>query len=96
MPNTKSAEKRSRSSARKADRNGSVKAKVKTLEKKYLSLVAANKLEEAKKALNEVASAYDKAAKGGVIRKETASRKRSRLQLRLNGAGKAPASAKAA
>ena len=91
MPNTKSAEKRSRSSVRKADRNQTVKSKVKTLERKYLSLVTAGKLDDAKTALNEVASAYDKAAKGGVIRKQTASRKRSRLQIRLNAAGKAPA-----
>jgi small subunit ribosomal protein S20 len=88
MPNTKSAEKRARSSVRKAAHNRSVKSKVKTLEKSYLSLVGAGKLDEAKKALNEVASAYDKAAKSGSIKKQTASRKRSRLQLRLNAAAK--------
>jgi small subunit ribosomal protein S20 len=86
MPNTKSAEKRVRSSARKAARNQSVKSAVKTHEKKYLALVTAGKLEEAKTALSTAISAYAKAAKGGVIKKETASRKTSRLRLRLNRA----------
>ena len=46
-------------------------------------------------ALSRVASAYDKAAKVGIIKKEKASRKRSRLQVRLNATGKAPAAAPA-
>jgi small subunit ribosomal protein S20 len=86
MPNTKSAGKRARSNAKKAVRNKSIKSRVKTLEKKYLTLVSTGKVDDARKALTEVASAYDKAAKGGVIKKENASRKRSRLQLRLNAA----------
>jgi small subunit ribosomal protein S20 len=84
MPNTKSAEKRSRSNVRKAARNKSVKSSVKTFEKKFLSLAAAGKLDEAKAALPVAISAYAKAAKGGVIKKETASRKASRLTLHLN------------
>lgn len=91
MPNTKSAGKRARSNAKKAARNKSIKSRVKTLEKKYLTLVGAGKVEDAKKAFADVASAYDKAAKGGVIKKESASRKRSRLQLRLNATAAAPA-----
>jgi small subunit ribosomal protein S20 len=86
MPNTKSAEKRVRSSARKAARNRSTKSQVRTMEKSFLALVTSGKLDEAQKALKAAASAYDKASKGGVVRKETASRKRSRLQLRLNAA----------
>ena len=88
MPNTKSAARRARSSSRKAQRNTSIKSRVKTVEKKYLAVVGAGKLDEAKKAFSDAASAYDKAVKGGVIRKQTASRKRSRMQLRLNAAAK--------
>ena len=95
MPNTKSAEKRVRSNARKAARNRSVKSRLKTLEKKYLATVGSAKVEETKAALSEVASALDKAAKGGVIHSATASRKRSRLQLRMNAAAKAAAAPKA-
>ena len=94
MPNTKSAGKRARSNAKKAVRNKSIKSRVKTLEKKYLTLVSTGKVDDARKALTEVASAYDKAAKGGVIKKENASRKRSRLQLRLNAAAAAATAAK--
>jgi small subunit ribosomal protein S20 len=86
MPNTKSAEKRVRGNARKAARNQSVSSRLKTLEKKYLASLTAGKVDDAKVAYNLVVSALDKAAKGGVIHKATAHRKRSRLHLRLNAA----------
>jgi small subunit ribosomal protein S20 len=85
MPNTKSAQRRMRSSVRKRRRNQSAKASLKTLEKKYGLLVAAGKKDEAAVALRSVSSAFDKAAKKGVIPKATASRKKSRLTVRLNG-----------
>jgi small subunit ribosomal protein S20 len=83
MPNTKSAERRMHSNARRHLRNQSVKSRLKTLEKDYLSLVAASKKDEAVTALKSVNSAYDRAAKTGVIHKNRASRKKSRLMLRL-------------
>ncbi len=86
MPNTKSAEKRVRSNARKAARNKSVTSRVKTFEKKFIVLATAGKLDEAKVSLSEAVSVYAKAAKGGVIKKKTAQRKTSRLQLALNRA----------
>ncbi len=86
MPNTKSAEKRVRSSARKQARNRATISRLKTAEKKYLGLVSAGKPDEAKAALKAVSSAYGKAVKGGSIKAGTADRKRSRLQLRLNAA----------
>ena len=86
MPNTKSAERRVRNSARKQSRNRSTKSKVTTLEKKYSELLGANKKEEAKAALKDLTSALDKAAKVGVVHKSTASRRKSRLTLRLNAA----------
>jgi len=93
MPNTKSAEKRVRSNARKAARNQSVKSSVKTFEKKFLELATAGKLDEAKAALSVATSAYARAAKGGVLKRETASRKASRLQLHLNRVTTAKATA---
>ena len=89
MPNTKSAEKRVRSSARKQALNHATISRVKTAEKKYLSVVSSGKTEDAKKALSAAASAYGKAVKRGSIKAKTASRKRSRLQLRLNKAAAA-------
>ena len=94
MPNTKSAEKRVRSSARKAARNKSITSRVKTFEKKFVTQAAAGKVEDAKSSLTAAISAYAKAAKGGVIKKKTAQRKASRLQLALNRAAAAPKATK--
>lgn len=84
MPNTKSAERRMRSSARKRIHNRSIKSRLHTLEKNYLALVSAGKREEAATALRAVTSAFDKAAKKGTMHKAAANRKKSRLSLRLN------------
>jgi len=83
MPNTKSAERRMRNSARKQAKNRSSKSRLHTLEKSYLRLLEAGKKEDAAKALPGVSSAFDKAAKTGVIHRATADRKKSRLALRL-------------
>lgn len=83
MPNTKSAERRMRSSARRHAQNQSSKARLKTLEKKYLSLVTSGKKDEATTALRNITSAIDKASKSGVVHANTASRKKSRLTLKL-------------
>jgi len=86
MPNTKSAQRRMRNSARKHLQNRSVKSRLHTLEKSYLSLLGAGKRDDASKALQAVTSAFDKAAKSGVIHRATADRKKSRLALRLGSA----------
>jgi small subunit ribosomal protein S20 len=83
MPNTKSAQRRMRNSARKQLQNRSVKSRLHTLEKSYLTLLGAGKREDASKALQTVTSAFDKAAKSGVVHRATADRKKSRLALRL-------------
>jgi len=86
MPNTKSAARRMRNSARKHTRNTSVRSRLKSAEKNYLELVSGGKKEEAATALQKVTSYYDKAAKTGIVHSRTASRKKSRLALRLNKA----------
>ena len=83
MPNTKSAERRMRNSARKNLRNRSIKSRIHTLEKNYLELLSAGKKEDAAKELRALSSAFDKAAKSGVVHRATADRKKSRLTLRL-------------
>jgi small subunit ribosomal protein S20 len=84
MPNTKSAERRMRNSARKQTQNRSIKTRLHTLEKKYVELLGAGKKDEATKAYQIVTSALDKAAKVGTVHKSRASRKKSRLALQLN------------
>jgi small subunit ribosomal protein S20 len=95
MPNTKSAERRARNSARKHLRNHGLKARLKSLEKSYLGLLAAGNRDQATTSYRAVSSALDKAAKTGVIHKATADRKKSRLAIRLNTAKSAPAAAPA-
>ena len=84
MPNTKSAERRARSNERKHQHNRSVKSRLRRLEKDYRALVADGKKEEAAKLLPGVHSAFDKAAKAGVLPRSTVSRKKSRLAAVLN------------
>lgn len=79
MAITKSAKKAIRQSARRKTQNLVYKNKIKILVKETRSLVLAKKIEEAKKLLPELYRALDKAAKVGVIKKNNASRKKSRL-----------------
>ncbi len=83
MPNTKSAERRMRNSARKSLRNRSTKSRLHTLERSYLELLRSGKKDDAAKAFRNLSSAFDKAAKSGSIHRSTADRKKSRLGLRL-------------
>jgi small subunit ribosomal protein S20 len=83
MPNTKSAERRMRSSARKQMRNRSVKSRLKTFERRYTAALDTGKKEDANTALRAAISAFDKAVKYGVIPRGTADRKKSRLTVRL-------------
>ena len=73
-----------RNSARKQTHNRAIHTRLHTLEKRYLQLVGAGNKDEAAKAFQTVASALDKAAKTGTVHKSRASRKKSRLALRLN------------
>ena len=86
MPNTKSAERRMRHSAKKRAHNRSTKSRLHTLERGYLELLGAGKKDEAAKSLRSISSAFDKAAKTGIIHRSTADRKKSRLALRLGQA----------
>src|SRR5262245_54986459 len=86
MPNTKSAERRVRSSERKRLHNRSIKARLKSLERAYEEAVKSGKKEDANAAYRKVSSAFDKAAKTGVIHKSKANRKKSRLNAYLTAA----------
>ena len=79
MAITQSAKKAIRQSATKKEQNLVYKNKIKVLVKEARILVLANKMAEAKKLLPEIYKAFDKAAKVGVIKKNNASRHKSRL-----------------
>ena len=72
-----------RNSARKQLHNRSIKSRLHTLERGYLHLLSSGKKEDASRAFTGLSSAFDKAAKTGVIHRSTADRKKSRLALRL-------------
>lgn len=84
MPNTKSAERRMRNSERKQQQNRRVKSSLRRLEKEYRAAVTAGKKDEAAKLLPAVHSAFDKAAKTGVLPRPTVNRKKSRLAVALS------------
>ncbi len=65
------------------------KKKMRNLIKKAKILVAQKKIEEAKKLLPQIYKALDKTAKKNIIKKNTASRKKSRLTKMLNKAAEA-------
>ncbi len=79
MPITKSAKKALRQSKRRKIRNVQRKEKIKSLLKEVKNLVSQKKIEGAKKLLPRVYESLDKAAKTGLIKKNTASRKKSRM-----------------
>lgn len=79
MPITQSAKKALRQNIRRAARNLQKKEVFKKAIKMYKKLVHAKKLDEAKAELIKVYKALDKAAKTNVIKKNKASRLKSRL-----------------
>jgi len=84
MPITKSAKKALRQSQKRRRRNLVYKKGIKEITKKIKNLVSQKKTKEAKSLLPQLYKILDKAAKVGVIKKETASRKKSRLTKLIN------------
>ena len=79
MPNTKSAAKAMRQAARRKTYNTVTKNKFKTAVKTTKKAITAGTKDVAVESLKAAMTALDKAAKKGVIHKNTASRKKSRL-----------------
>jgi len=84
MPITKSVKKTLRQSIKKRVQNIQKKRKLKASLKKIKKLVSEKKGIEAKNFLPQVYKALDKAKKTGLIKKNTASRKKSRITKSLN------------
>jgi len=79
MAITKSAKKALRQSAKRTIRNVKKKNTLKDLLKEVKDLVSENKKDDAKKLLPKVYKLLDKAAKTGIIKKNTSSRRKSRI-----------------
>jgi len=79
MPITKAAKKHQRQNKKRRERNILKKRKIKELEKEFQGFVSKNRIEEAKKIIPKIQKLLDKAAKIGLIKKNAAARKKSRL-----------------
>ena len=88
MAITSSAKKAHRQSEKRRIKNIQKSRKLKDIVKEVRVLVAAKKIQEAKKLLPQAYQILDKSAKVGLIKKNNASRKKSRLTKLVNKAQK--------
>lgn len=86
MPNTKSAKKRLRQDLERRERNRAAKSSVKTQIKKVISALRDGKIDVAETEYRAAASHLDRAAGKGVIHKNNAARRKSRLQAVIKAA----------
>ena len=86
----RSARKRDRQNAKANKRNVAVKTRLHTEHKKLFKAADAGAKETAAEELKKFVSDLDKAVKKGIITKNTADRKKSRAQLKLNKVAAAP------
>lgn len=84
MAHSRSAKKRVLIAERNRERNQAVKSRVKTMVKKVLAAVDVKEVEAANAALSVAYKELDKAVTKGIIKKNTASRKKARLAAKVN------------
>lgn len=84
MANIKSAQKRALIAKRNEARNVAFKSSIKTAIKKALVCAQAKDEENLKSALSNAYKLCDKAVSKGILHKNTAARKKSRLTLAVN------------
>ncbi len=83
MPNIKSAKKRVLVTEKKAQQNKTVKSALKTQIKKFLAAVNAGDKELANSLYPETVSAIDSAVTKGILHKNNAANKKSKLAKKL-------------
>jgi small subunit ribosomal protein S20 len=88
LANKKSAIKRLRSADRRRLRNRVYRGGARTIVRNARQLIEAGREEEAREAVRRAASALDKAAEKGIIHKNNAARRKSRLMRQLNQMGR--------
>ena len=85
MPSSSSAAKRHRQSLTNRLRNRSYKSQLKTRAKIFLAAVSENDKENAQSEYRTLSSMLDRAVSKGILHKNTAARKKSRMYKILNG-----------
>ncbi len=88
MPNIKSSERSVKTDAERRASNFAVRSTIKTVSRKVGESVDAGKADEAKSLLTKASSTIDKAVAKGVIHKNAAARKKSRLARKINALAK--------
>jgi small subunit ribosomal protein S20 len=84
LAHSKSAKKRIVVAEKNRERNQSIKSRVKTMSKKVLAAVETKDTENSDAALSVAYKELDRAVSKGIIKKNTASRKKSRLAVKVN------------
>ena len=84
MANIKSQIKRNRQNEMRRVRNKSVRSRLKTLSKRFTEINGSDDRDGAERTYRDAARELDKAAAKGIIHKNTAANKKSRLAKRLN------------
>jgi small subunit ribosomal protein S20 len=90
MANTRSALKRIRTSEKRRVRNMAVRTGVRTAVKTTRTALAGSDVQEARDSLARAVQLLDKAVTKGVVHKNAAARKKSRLTRQLNALAAAP------
>ena len=88
MPQIKSNIKTMEKDAARSAANSRVKSSVHTAIRRTTEAIAAGDADAVKKAFSKASSVIDSAARKGVLHKNTAARKKSRLAAKVNSAGK--------
>jgi small subunit ribosomal protein S20 len=84
MANIKSAMKRIRQNEKRRTRNAAVRSTVRTALKGARAEIEGGQVDQAREALQRTIQVLDKAVTKGVIHRNTAARKKSRLARQLN------------
>ena len=88
LPNIKSSERSVKTDAERRARNFAVKSTIRTVSRKVVESVAAGNSDEAQALMVKASRTIDKAAAKGVVHKNSAARRKSRLALKLNALAK--------
>lgn len=84
LPNIKSSERSVKTDAERRAKNFAVRSTIKTVTRKVTEAVSAGKADDAKALLTKASKTIDKAAAKGVLHKNAAARKKSRMARKLN------------
>jgi small subunit ribosomal protein S20 len=84
LPNIKSSIRSVKTDAERRAANGPVKATLRTASRKVLAVAAGGNKEEAQASLVSASGLLDKAARKGIVHKNAAARKKSRLAKKVN------------